>query len=73
MKKYNAKHALGTVLVCVGFLCLVIVLAGYLTYGSADPATYQVNAHGCHRRGKEPLRTLPQAARGTGGRFAHAV
>ncbi len=43
MKKYNAKHALGTVLVCVGFLCLVIVLAGYLTYGSADPATYQVN------------------------------
>ena len=43
MKNNNAKHALGTVLVCVGFLCLVIALAGYLTYGSADPASYQVN------------------------------
>ena len=43
MKNDRKTRVLGTVLVCVGFLCLVLVLAGFLTYGNTKPESYTVN------------------------------
>ncbi len=43
MKNNNRLILLGTVLVCVGFVCLIVVLSGFLTYGSAKPSDYTLN------------------------------
>ena len=43
MNNTPKTRSLGTVLVCVGFLCLLVVLSGFLTYGSAKPADFTVN------------------------------
>ena len=43
MKNSPKMRSLGTALVCIGIVCLVIVLAGFMTYGNAKPSDFTVN------------------------------
>ena len=62
MKNSKTTRSLGACLVILGFVCLIVFLAGFLTYGNVDPAVYTVNDE-TRVRDAEAAETAAQRAR----------